>query len=126
MKILLPIAICSVVLRNIFPPWSSQMTILLTTSAMYHIRHKIGEYEFKRKKNTDWLPRNINTPIDLILGKPPSIREDKPCCIPNVEWHLPWYVSKNTWAVANKIKIHSTFHTINVILSQYHQGTKVQ
>ena len=100
--------------RNIFPPWSSQMTILLTTSAMYHIRHIIGEYEFKRKKN--------KKPTDRL-----SIREDKPCCIPNVEWHLPWYVSKNTWAVANKtVKIHSTFHTINVILSQYHQGTKVQ
>ena len=24
--------------RNIFPPWSSQMTIILITNAMYHIR----------------------------------------------------------------------------------------
>ena len=36
--------------RNIFPPWSSQMTILLITYAMYHIRYTKGEYEFKRKK----------------------------------------------------------------------------
>ena len=36
--------------HNIFPPWSSQMTILLITSAMYHIRYKSGEYKFKRKK----------------------------------------------------------------------------
>ena len=33
--------------RNIFPPWSSQMTILLITNAMYHIRYKSGEYKFK-------------------------------------------------------------------------------
>ena len=36
--------------HNIFPPWSSQMTILLITNAMYHIRYTNGEYEFKRKK----------------------------------------------------------------------------
>ena len=36
--------------RNIFPPWSSQMTILLITSTMYHIRYKSGEYKFKRIK----------------------------------------------------------------------------
>ena len=35
--------------RNIFPPWSSQMTIILITNAMYHIRYINGEYEFKRK-----------------------------------------------------------------------------
>ena len=35
---------------NIFPPWSSQMTIILITNAMYHIRYTNGEYEFKRKK----------------------------------------------------------------------------
>ena len=34
--------------RNIFPPWSSQMTILLITSAMYQIRYKSGAYKFKR------------------------------------------------------------------------------
>ena len=36
--------------HNIFPPWSSQMTIILITNAMYHIRYKNSEYEFKRKK----------------------------------------------------------------------------
>ena len=44
-------SICTVFFRNILPPWSSQMTLLLTTSAMYHIRYKSGEYKFKRKKN---------------------------------------------------------------------------
>ena len=39
--------------RNIFPPWSSQMTIILITNAMYHIRYTNGEYEFKRKNPTD-------------------------------------------------------------------------
>ena len=39
--------------RNIFPPWSSQMTIILITNAMYHIRYTNGEYEFKRKNPHD-------------------------------------------------------------------------
>ena len=39
--------------RNIFPPWSSQMIIILITNAMYHIRYTNGEYEFKRKNPTD-------------------------------------------------------------------------
>ena len=60
---------------NIFPPWSSQMTILLITSAMYHIRYKSGEYKFKCKKPPRIDYRGTSTsPTDLILGKPPSIQ----------------------------------------------------
>ena len=112
--------------RNIFPPWSSQMTILLITSAMYHIRHTKGEYEFKRKKPPQIDYRETSTPpTDLILGKPPTIWEDKPGHIPNVERHSPWYVSKNTWAVANKtVDIQSTHHTIN--MSYRHSIIKTQ
>ena len=43
--------------RNIFPPWSSQMTILLITNAMYHIRYTNGEYEFKRINPHGLIPR---------------------------------------------------------------------
>ena len=65
--------------RNIFPPWSSQMTILLTTSAMNHIRYKSGEYKLKRNKTKN--PRigyreTSTSPIDLTLGKPPTIQEE--------------------------------------------------
>ena len=58
--------------RNIFPPWSSQMTILLITSAMYHIRHTNGEYEYKRKNppRIDYR-ETLTSPTDLILGNPP-------------------------------------------------------
>ena len=38
-----------VVIFVTFPPWSSQMTIILITNAMYHIRYKNSENEFKRK-----------------------------------------------------------------------------
>ena len=51
-KILQPVAICTVIFVT-FPPWSSQMTIILITNAMYHIRYTDGEYEFKRKNPTD-------------------------------------------------------------------------
>ena len=57
--------------------------------------------------------KTSTSPTDM--ENPPSTREDKPCRIPNVEWHLPWCVSKNTWAVANKtVDIQSTHHTINM------------
>ena len=72
-KILQPVAMCSY-FRNIFPPWSSQMTIILITNAMYHIRYTNGEYEFKRKNPTDELPQNIN--ITNRPGKPPTIQEE--------------------------------------------------
>ena len=42
-----------VVIFVTFPPWSSQMIIILITNAMYHIRYKNSEYEFKRKNPTD-------------------------------------------------------------------------
>ena len=44
------VAMCSLLLYIVifvtFPPWSSQMTIILITNAMYHIRYKNSEYEF--------------------------------------------------------------------------------
>ena len=121
-KILQPVAICSY-FRNIFPPWSSQMTILLITNAMYHIRYTKGEYEFKRKKPPRIDFRETSTsPTDR--ENPPLYRR-KPCRIPNVEWHSPRCVSKNTWAVANKtVDIQSTHHTIN--MSYRHSIIKTQ
>ena len=72
-SLLLYVAYCY--FRNIFPPWSSQMTILLITSAMYHIRYKSGEYKFKRNKPPRIDYRGTSTsPTDLILGKPPTIQ----------------------------------------------------
>ena len=85
--------------RNIFPPWSSQMTKILITNAMYHIRYTNGEYEFKR----------IN-PYGLITAKhrlhqptwkTPLYTGGNLVAFLNVERHSPWCVSKNTWAVAN-------------------------
>ena len=51
-KILQPVAICAIIFVT-FPPWSSQMTIILITNAMYHIRYTNSEYGFKRKNPTD-------------------------------------------------------------------------
>ena len=86
--------------RNIFPPWSSQMTIILITNAMYHIRYTNGEYEFKRKN-----PHGLITAKHRLhqpTGKTPHYTGG------NLVAFLMWngihlgYVSKNTWAVANK------------------------
>ena len=106
--------------RNIFPPWSSQMTIILITNAMYHIRYTNGEYEFKRKN-----PHGLITAKHRLHQPTWKIREDKPCRIPNVERHSPWCVSKNTWAVANTtVDIHiiqSICPTVTVLSK--HKGT---
>ena len=115
-----------VVIFVTFPPWSSQMTIILITNAMYHIRYKNSEYEFKRKN-----PHGLITAkhqhhqptwkTSLLYGRINHIAFLK------VEWHSPWCVSKTTWAVANTtVDIESTHHTINVLPSQYHQDTKAQ
>ena len=110
--------------RNIFPPWSSQMTIILITNAMYHIRYKNSEYGFKRKNPHGLITaRHQQSPTEN--GKPPTIQEDKPYRIPKVEWHSPWCVSKNTWAVANTtVDIHiiqSICPTVTVLSK--HKGT---
>ena len=114
-----------VVIFVTFPPWSSQMTIILITNAMYHIRYKNSEYEFKRK-NPHGLITARHQNHQPKMENPPLYRR-KPYRIPKVEWHLPWCVSKNTWAVANTtVDIQSTHHTINVLPSQYYQDTKAQ
>ena len=121
------VAMCSLLLYVVifvtFPPWSSQMTIILITNAMYHIRYKNSEYEFKR-----------NNPHGLITARhqhhqpimeTPLLCGRKPYRIPKVEWHSPWCVSKNTWAVANTtVDIESTHHTIN--MSYRHSIIKTQ
>ena len=109
--------------RNIFPPWSSQMTILLISNAMYHIRYTNGEYEFKRKN-----PHGLITAKHRLhqpTGKTPHYAGG------NLVAFLMWngicldYVSKNTWAVANKtVDIQSTHHTIN--MSYRHSIIKTQ
>ena len=67
--------------------------------------------------------KTSTSPTDM--ENPPSIQEDKPCRVPNVERHSPWCVSKNTWAVANTtVDIESTHHTIN--MSYRHSIIKTQ
>ena len=68
-KILQPVAICTVIFVT-FPPWSSQMTIILITNAMYHIRYKNSEYEFKRKNPHGLITaKHQQSPTEN--GKPP-------------------------------------------------------
>ena len=121
------VAMCSLLLYIVifvtFPPWSSQMTIILITNAMYHIRYKNSEYEFKRN-NPHGLITARHQPHQPIMENPPLYRR-KPYRIPKVEWHSPWCVSKNTWAVANTtVDIESTHHTIN--MSYRHSIIKTQ
>ena len=67
-KILQLVAICAIFVT--FPPWSSQMTIILITNAMYHIRYKNSEYEFKRNNPHGLITaRHQQSPTDN--GKPP-------------------------------------------------------
>ena len=73
-KILQPVAICTVIFVT-FPPWSSQMTIILITNAMYHIRYKNSEYEFKRK-NPHGLITAKHQQSPTNNGKPPTIQEE--------------------------------------------------
>ena len=73
------VAMCSLLLYVVifvtFPPWSSQMTIILITNAMYHIRYKNSEYEFKRNNPHGLITaRHQQSPTDN--GKPPTIREE--------------------------------------------------
>ena len=121
-KILQPVAICTVIFVT-FPPWSSQMTIILITNALYHIRYKNSEYGFKRKNPHGLITANIN--ITNRKWKTPLLYGRKPYRIPKVEWHLPWCVSKNTWAVANTtVDIHiiqSICPTVTVLSK--HKGT---
>ena len=121
-KILQLVAICAIFVT--FPPWSSQMTIILITNAMYHIRYKNSEYEFKRNNPHGLITaKHQQSPTDN--GKPPVQCGRKPYRIPKVEWHSPWCVSKNTWAVANTtVDIQSTHHTIN--MSYRHSIIKTQ
>ena len=58
-----------------FPPWSSQMTIILITNAMYHIRYKNSEYGFKRK-NPHGLITAKHQHHQPKMENPPSIREE--------------------------------------------------
>ena len=64
-----------VVIFVTFPPWSSQMTIILITNAMYHIRYKNSEYEFKRK-NPHGLITAKHQHHQPKMENPPSIREE--------------------------------------------------
>ena len=63
-----------VVIFVTFPPWSSQMTIILITNAMYHIRYK-NEYEFKRN-NPHGLITARHQHHQPIMENPPSMREE--------------------------------------------------
>ena len=64
-----------VVIFVTFPPWSSQMTIILITNAMYHIRYKNSEYEFKRKNPHGLITaKHQQSPTEM--ENPPSIREE--------------------------------------------------
>ena len=68
------VAMCSLLLYVVifvtFPPWSSQMTIILITNAMYHIRYKNSEYEFKRNNPHGLITaKHQQSPTDN--GKPP-------------------------------------------------------
>ena len=73
------VAMCSLLLYVVifvtFPPWSSQMTIILITNAMYHIRYKNSEYEFKRNNPHGLITaKHQQSPTDN--GKPPTIQEE--------------------------------------------------
>ena len=109
--------------RNIFPPWSSQMTIILITNAMYHIRYTNGEYEFKRINPYGLITANHR--LHQPTWKTPHYTGGNLVAFLNVERHSPWCVSKNTWAVANTtVDIQSTHHTIN--MSYRHSIIKTQ
>ena len=73
------VAMCSLLLYVVifvtFPPWSSQMTIILITNAMYHIRYKNSEYEFKRN-NPHGLITARHQHHQPIMENPPSMREE--------------------------------------------------
>ena len=102
--------------RNIFPPWSSQMTIILITNAMYHIRYTNGEYEFKRKN-----PHGLITAKHR-LHQPTG----KTCRIPNVERHSPWlcleeYMGRSQQNSRHQHITQSICHTVRV--SSRHNGT---
>ena len=62
------VAMCSLLLYVVifvtFPPWSSQMTIILITNAMYHIRYKNSEYEFKRNNPHGLITATSTSPTD--------------------------------------------------------------
>ena len=73
------VAMCSLLLYVVifvtFPPWSSQMTIILITNAMYHIRYKNSEYEFKRNNPHGLITaKHQQSPTDN--GKPPTIQKE--------------------------------------------------